>query len=672
MSLPMELFKTIHKSSSQPKECPILSPIDLPIRCGPLLKLFNCDTTIVLSLMLVLEDHPQIPKVSYTCQNSSGEFLGRQFYQEQNFYFYRFDIDLPVLDTEQNVHYSIDGQTTEYWQFFIPSSEQSMNVVSYSCNGFSLACDASQYPSSLWYDVLAKHNKQHYHVMLGGGDQLYCDSIKLASKELQQWLELSHGHKKVKTPATNAFIEEVKDYYLNRYIAWFGQGFWKGKKSSCLESLFPIAQAMIPSINIYDDHDIIDGYGSYPDSTMNSPIFKTLGKLAFKYYMIFQHHQLPDEVVSYDQAWIKGKDTNNYMESTSRSIYSKLGKGIGLVGIDCRTERSLDTIVQSETYKSIFTRMKHELSNSPDIKHFLIMLGVPILYPRLVWLEKILTSPLLSPLKKLAAKGILAQGLVNEFDGGIEVLDDLNDHWCSKHHKAERNQLMKQFSDFGAESSVRITILSGDVHLCCIGRLKSKYYHHPTFHRIHHQDAETSNKNILEYPEYDPRLIFNVVSSAIVNAPPPDAMANLLDRRSKGHRFNKNCDEDMVPIFNVDPNGNPRQNVQFLNRRNWCDLIIASQSYHSNTLTTDSDTVDANNGSTPKFMPGSITNPTQYSKENAERYIKYPLLKDSLVTTLHVEADAKDFDAATVDYELLVPPLIGKYKLINDGIKHLH
>ena len=71
-----------------------------------------------------------------------------------------------------------------------------MNVISYSCNGFSLGSDANEYKSSLWLDVLTKHSQQHYHVMLGGGDQIYCDAIKLHSERLKQWTEISNPIKK--------------------------------------------------------------------------------------------------------------------------------------------------------------------------------------------------------------------------------------------------------------------------------------------------------------------------------------------------------------------------------------------------------------------------------------------------------------------------------------------
>lgn len=174
---------------------------------------------------------------------------------------------------------------------------------------------------------------------------------------------------------------------------------------------------------------------------------------------------------------------------------------------------------------------------------------------------------------------------MNEFDGDVEVLDDLNDHWCSKHHKRERNKLIKDLMEFGAKKGSRITILSGDVHLCCIGRMKSKYHHHPNAHILQGtKEIEKLNKDLTAHPENDPRLIFNVISSAIVNAPPPDAMATLLNKRSGIHHFNQDTDEDIVPIFVKDVDGSLRANHQFLNKRNWSDLVLAKQSVKYKSL----------------------------------------------------------------------------------------
>ncbi len=41
----------------------------------------------------------------------------------------------------------------------------------------------------------------------------------------------------------------------------------------------------------------------------------------------------------------------------------------------------------------------------------------------------------------------------------------------------------------------------------------------------------------------------NVVSSAIVNTPPPNIMGDVLNKRNKVHHLDAETDEDMIPMF---------------------------------------------------------------------------------------------------------------------------
>ncbi|ODV67958.1 hypothetical protein HYPBUDRAFT_240009 [Hyphopichia burtonii NRRL Y-1933] len=683
--IPIDEYILLNKHSSDniPDTCPIdeALPDGLDVRCGPILRLLgtleNGESNYRGSIMLVVKKNEIKPKITFKIGNASneeveptfenGEFPSVLFFEQDEFEFWRFNINLNLVEYEQKIQYYINGTFKKSQQFFIPAVNESMNVVSFSCNGFSLGTDTSNYKSSLWLDVLKKHAKQHYHVMLGGGDQIYCDSIKIKSSLLEEWANEISVHKKREWKVSDDMLKQFENYYLHAYLDWFGKGYWVGTNGKTLQKIFPLTMAQIPSVNIYDDHDIIDGFGSYADATMAQDVFATIGNVAYKYYMLFQHQiSLDEKAYSNDPSWILGNKQGPYIKQPSHSNFMRLGKEISLVGIDCRTERKLKQIVSPSTYNLIFQRLNKEIKQNPETKHLLVMLGVPILYPRLVWLEAILTNPVLKPIKKLAARGIINRGLVNEFDGGVEVLDDLNDHWCSKNHKRERNELIKNLMEFGAENGVRITILSGDVHLCCIGRLKSKYYHHPHSHPLHLSSDEAENKNFdtLNHPQTDARLIFNVISSAIINAPPPSAMASLLDRRSKIHHFNKDTDEDIIPIFNKDTDGSQRDNLQFLNKRNWSDLILAKQSYLYK------DQVDQGISKFPSSLFDDDLSQME-KRELNERYVKYPLLNDSLVTTLHVENDGNDFEANTASYEVLIPKLEGKYTFDSAPIKHL-
>lgn len=128
----------------------------------------------------------------------------------------------------------------------------------------------------------------------------------------------------------------------------------------------------------------------------------------------------------------------------------------------------------------------------------------------------------------------LGGGLFNHFDGSIDLLDDLDDHYTARTHKKERAELMVQLQQVAADFSVRITILGGDVHLAALGR----FYSNPD----------------LQIPaEEDHRYMVNVISSAIVNEPPPQAVANLLARRNKIHHMNHKTDETLLNLFNKDP-----------------------------------------------------------------------------------------------------------------------
>lgn len=682
--VPVEKFVELNKKQAAeevPELCPD-PPVDedgLQIHCGPILRLCGLwednSPNYRASILLVTKGDVE-PEIGYAIGPAAkelapegwkpsfdGTFPAVNFYTEQEYKFWRFNIKLDLEEYEQRVRYSINGKINDAHAFFVPAADQSMNVVSFSCNGFSLSTDTSQYKLSLWLDVLRKHEKQHYHVMLGGGDQIYCDAIKLHVELIQKWLNETTAARKRRIETTPEMIEEMGNYYLNAYMAWFGQGYWMGTNGGTKQHMFPLSMAQIPAVNIYDDHDIIDGFGSYKDRTMASNVFSTIGNVAYKYYMIFQHHMLIDEdAYLKDPSWILLNKPGKFIKQRNHSVYMRLGKEISLLGVDCRTERRLSQIIEPDTYNLIFKRCQAEIDKNPDTKHLLVMLGVPILYPRMVWLEWILTLRLLKPIRGLATRGFVAPGLVNEFDGSVEVLDDLNDHWCSKHHKRERNGLMKRLIDFGAANGVRITILSGDVHLGCFGRMKTKIHHHPRAHIL--KDAEKENKDVTSTPQYDPRLVFNVISSAIVNAPPPDVMPKLLQRQTKLHKFDSNTTEDIVPIFMSNTDGLPRDNHYFLNKRNWSDLILAKQS---------SDYAEVVGTGVSKFPGSNLEHDKKVLAEQKvdEQHLKYPVLENSLVATLHVEDDGNDPEATTADYEVMIPDLQGKFELQRTRIKHL-
>ncbi|TVY33084.1 Uncharacterized protein LSUB1_G007596 [Lachnellula subtilissima] len=486
------------------------------------------------------------PKPHYDGEKAGKykEVRGFRLHAEHGVTFWRFNIEIELRENQQRIAYRINrGPATGFW---VPPHGRPMNIMFQSCNGFSSDVNPNDFcgPDPMWRDVLNTHQTQPIHVMLGGGDQIYNDAVMEETSILRDWDEMKNGHRKESMPFSSELQNELESFYLNRYCMWFSQG------------LFGLAASQIPMVNIFDDHDIIDGYGSYPDGLMRSPIMSGLGAIAFKYYMLFQHQSSIDEGEESEPSWILGIEPGHYIGELSRSIFTSLGGGIDFLGLDCRTERMNDEIVSAETYHKVFDRLEKDIIYGKT-KHLIVLVGVPVAYPRMVWLENILTSRAIEPIKALGRTGLLGKKLLNHLDGGVEILDDLDDHWTARHHKEERNWFIQELQDLAAEKSVRVTILgySGDVHLGAIGQFYSNPKHDIPKDRDH-------------------RYMPNVISSAIVNTPPPDRITDILNRRNKVHHLDADTDEDMIPIFTHDTNGKPRNNKRLLNRRNWCSIKL--------------------------------------------------------------------------------------------------
>ena len=89
-----------------------------------------------------------------------------------------------------------------------------------------------------------------------------------------------------------------------------------------------------------------------------------------------------------------------------------------------------------------------------------------------------------------------------------------------------------------------------------------------------------SNPKLKIPKDEDHRYMPNVISSAIVNTPPPELLADVLNKRDRVHHFDKETDEVMIPMFTHDVDGKVRSNKRLLPRRNWCSI----REYHPGKL----------------------------------------------------------------------------------------
>jgi hypothetical protein len=416
---------------------------DAEVLCGPLLNYRrmsgeNTENPIWHGSVLVVTKPGQVPeKLNLSHLGAPGQggqsndhsasldrtISGVKLFEDPRKAFWQFDLEAPFQEQESAWEYAIPHLTSAKGahastarRFFIPSKHESMRIMFHSCNGFSVGTDEEAWSGpALWNDVLRVHEQQPFHVMIGGGDQIYNDSVRVTGP-LKPWTDISNPKKRHDFPFPEKMRADCDDFYFDNYVRWYGT------------EPFATANAQIPQLNIWDDHDIIDGFGSYTDHFMRCPVFRGIGGVAHKYYMLFQHHipppkstfttdapqtthtagkttavdsvQLQNTFVMVpqgeDPSYIIGKKPGPYVEERSRSIYCQLGKRMAFVGIDARTERTRHQINYPETYDLIFQHASRQLAASRgEIKHLILLLGVPIAYPRLQWLENILQSPII-------------------------------------------------------------------------------------------------------------------------------------------------------------------------------------------------------------------------------------------------------------------------------------
>ena len=217
-----------------------------------------------------------------------------------------------------------------------------------------------------------------------------------------------------------------------------------------------------------------------------------------------------------------------YIPFPTHSFLTWLGPKQAMLLLDCRAQRTLNQVCAPETYE----RAQEAIEMLPDtVRHLIIQLGVPISYPRMVFLENMLTNRF-NPVVSMAK--MFMPAFTNNFNGQVELLDDLNDHWCAAHHKKERNQFIERTQALAKTRKMRISFISGDVHAAGCGVFYSE------------QQME---------PSRDPRYSLAVITSAIVNAPPPPAVINIVNKLATKHHKSleyANTRETMLPLFEFD------------------------------------------------------------------------------------------------------------------------
>lgn len=418
----------------------------------------------------------------------------------------RYDISCKVLKDERTVSYGSLGGLT--WNMTVPGKDFSPRMAYVSCNGFSdpaLMRKIIRTSDAVWEDLLYSHDRklrrkpgegevklldkeqlwhekrihdkglQRFHLMLMGGDQIYFDSIWEDIKLLRQWVALPR-QAQLDFKVSKSLEREIEAYYLGLYKQrWLPNE--RQPWSSATASLdAAAAMASMPTIMMWDDHDIFDGWGSYSCEMQNCELFQTLFRHARRAFWVFQMQHALEDLPELEETtpagftrqdpllktipWSKvlAKDTlalpllDNQPGFTS--AYS-IGP-VSVVAADLRTERSRTQVMGSDTWRKIkeWTGNLKSGGAGPQPKigcqHLLFMSSVPVVHPKLPLAELLLDK--------------FGQDHVTDSNA-----DDLKDHWSHDDHEGERKRLLEVLSSLARDKKVRVSLVSGDVHVAAWG-----------------------------------------------------------------------------------------------------------------------------------------------------------------------------------------------------------
>lgn len=350
--------------------------------------------------------------------------------------FWRIEQDIDVGDEGKQLSYTItlnnkaasDRHRRDHWTLYVPGKAEKPRFAYTSCNGFSSAdiVTKTEKPYVLWQEMARQHEDTPFSLLLMGGDQLYADEIWSAVPELKKWLALDKKER-VSRSFNKTMQEQVDRFYDRLYCDR-----WENKAMSLM-------LATVPSVMMWDDHDIFDGWGSYPEDMQSCEVYQGIYRIARRYFELCQ---------------IRSKSNTSILDSAADHYALALSfRGYHLLALDNRAERTREQVMSQNQW-----RVVNEYLDTIDNGDLLVMSAVPVVYRDFSFTE---ASFDVTPWEE-------------------ELTDDLKDHWRAKEHQGERARLIMRLlgnAERRAEQTrtlPRTVILSGDVHLGCLGVINDR------------------------------------------------------------------------------------------------------------------------------------------------------------------------------------------------------
>lgn len=146
----------------------------------------------------------------------------------------------------------------------------------------------------------------------------------------------------------------------------------------------------------------------------------------------------------------------------------------------------------------------------------------------------------------------------------------------------------------------------------------------------------------------------NVVSSAITNAPPPAAVANILSRRNRLHHLDHATDENLMELFAQNPDGKANAvNRTTLPARNYCIITEHAGLAAQDGRRTPSSASEEDSGDMgiARHAKGGVEHPSAAAPQGGTTRWH------ALDVSIRAEVNPKDPGGKTTAYGFTVPKL---------------
>ncbi|SFD68580.1 alkaline phosphatase D family protein [Roseivivax sediminis] len=317
---------------------------------------------------------------------------------------WRYDFELPRGGRPD---YSLDGRT-----YRVATDYDDLRIGFVSCNGEEdgdLDRDAEE-RNVMWRRLADTNETAPYHLLLHGGDQVYADEVTKGHRLSEDWPD---DVPQAATPEALADLEaHLRRRFLDRYDATYSApGFAR-------------IAAEVPSLMMWDDHDICDGWGSLGE-VEGTAVGQTLFGCAREAFLLYQHAATDADV------------SELFLDPEGRSLsWRRDLPGVTILAPDLRSERTRERILGPAGWAA-FTETCEDVE-----ARVVLVSSVPLLGPRLSLIER-------------------AMRLTRRME---KYEDDLRDQWQSYAHRKEWVRMLRQVLAL-EDRGHRVVAISGEIHL---------------------------------------------------------------------------------------------------------------------------------------------------------------------------------------------------------------